>query len=150
MIQYSEETERRFQALIRWIKQYFYRELVRPLVYTVFTRGILALLAAQLIHYFAPPSWPLAMFSNAALALGILFLLGAVLAWFRADGLKIPQLKLPRFKRKDPAFMAGDIADHIDDEITRFDDLDAEEQNVCVLLADLILAVVCLALAAVV
>jgi hypothetical protein len=123
--------------------------MIRPLIYTVFTRGILALLAAQLVHYFALPSWPLTLFANASLALGLLFLLGAVLAWLRADGLKIPHLKLPRIKRKDPVFMTGDIADHIDDEITRFDDLDAEEQNVCVLLADLILAAVCLVLAAV-
>lgn len=136
--------------MTRWLKKHFDRDMVRPLIYTVFTRGILALLAAQLVHYFAPPSWPLARFANASLALGLLFLLGAVLAWLRADGLKIPHLKLPRIKRKDPAFMAGDIADHIDDEITRFDDLDAEEQDACVLLADLILAAVCLVLAAVV
>lgn len=135
--------------MIRWLRKHFEREMVRPLIYTVFTRGILALLAAQLIHWLAPPSWPLVMFSNASLALGLLFLLGALLAWLRADGLKIPHFKLPRFKRKDPVFAAGDIADHIDDEITRFDDLDKDEQNVCVLLADLILAAVCLILAAV-
>ena len=135
--------------MIRWLKKHFNRDMIRPLIYTVFTRGILALLAAQLVHYFAPPSWPLTLFANASLALGLLFLLGAVLAWLRADGLKIPHLKLPRIKRKDPVFMTGDIADHIDDEITCFDDLDAEEQNVCVLLADLILAAVCLVLAAV-
>ena len=135
--------------MTRWLKKHFNRDMIRPLIYTVFTRGILALLAAQLVHYFAPPSWPLTLFANASLALGLLFLLGAVLAWLRADGLKIPHLKLPRIKRKDPVFMTGDIADHIDDEITRFDDLDAEEQNVCVLLADLILAAVCLVLAAV-
>ena len=128
--------------MISWLKKHFYGEMVRPLIYTVFTRGVLALLAAQLVHYFAPGSWPLALFANASLALGLLFLLGAVLAWLRLDGLKIPRLKLPRIKRKDPAFMAGDIADHMDDEITRFDDLDEEEQNVCVLLADLILAAV--------
>ena len=135
--------------MIRWLKKHFYGEMIRPLIYTVFTRGILALSAAQLVHYFAPQSWPLTLFSNASLALGILFLLGAVLAWLRVDGLKIPHLKLPRLKRKDPAFTAGDIADHIDDEITRFDDLDAEEQNACVLLADLILAAGCLILAAI-
>ena len=34
-------------------------------------------------------------------------------------------------------------------EVTHFDDLDAEEQNACVLLDDLILAAVCLVLAAI-
>ena len=124
--------------------------MIRPLIYTVFTRGILALLAAQLVHFFVPPSWPLAMFSNLALALGFLFLTGAVLAWLRMDGVKIPRLKLPRMKRKDPPFLAGNMADHIDDEIVSFDDLDAEEQNVCVLLADAFLAVLCGILAAIV
>ena len=68
----------------------------------------------------------------------------------RLDGLKIPQVKLPRMKRKDPPFLAGNMADHIDDEIVSFDDLDEEEQNVCVLLADAFLAVLCGILAAIV
>ena len=76
-----------------------------------------------------------------------LAILGAAVAWLRLDGLNIPQLKLPRIKRKDPAFLTGDMADHIDDDIVKFDDLDREEQNVCVLLTDLLLAVVCLTLA---
>ena len=134
----------------RWLKQHFDREMIRPLIYLVFTRGVLALLAAQLVHYFVPKEWPMSMFSNLALALGVLFLLGAALARLRMDGMKIPRVKLPRYKRKDPAFMAGDIADHIDDEIVRMDDLDDEGKDVCTLLGDLILAVACLVLAAVV
>ena len=88
----------------------------------------------------------MARFSNLALILTGLFLLGAAVAWLRLDGLNIPQLKLPRIKRKDPAFLTGDIADHIDDDIVKFDDLDREEQDVCVLLTDLMLAAVCLIL----
>ena len=64
--------------------------------------------------------------------------------------MKIPQLKLPRMKRKDPPFLTGDMADHLDDDLVSFDDLDPEDQNVCVLLADLILMPVCLLLAAIV
>ena len=134
---------------MRWLKKHFGRDMVRPLIYKVFTRGILALLAAQLMHRFAPETWPLKMFSNLSLALGILFLLGAALAWLRLDGIKIPQMKLLRVKRKDPYPLNADMADFVDEEITRFDDLDEEAQNSCVLLADLILAAVCLILAAV-
>ena len=134
--------------MIRRIRKCWSRDLVRPLVYKVFTRGILALLVAQLAHFFAPANSGFASFSNLSLGLGLLFVLFTVLAWLRVDGLKIPQLKLPRIKRKDPPFLAGNMADHIDDEIVSFDDLDAEEQNVCVLLADVFLAVVCLVLAA--
>ena len=61
--------------------------------------------------------------------------------------MRIPQFKLPRMKRTDPAFLTGDMADHIDDDIVKFDDLDKEEQDVCVLLTDVILAVVCFLLA---
>ena len=133
--------------MIRWLKTHMTRDMIRPLIYKVFTRGVLALFAVQLFHFFAPAHWPAARFSNLALIMIGLFLLGAVVAWLRLDGMSIPQFKLPRMKRKDPAFLRGDIADHIDDDIVKFDDLDKEEQDVCVLLTDLILAVVCLVLA---
>jgi hypothetical protein len=42
------------------------------------------------------------------------------------------------------------MADHVDDEIVSFEDLDPAEQNVCVLIADAVLAVLCLLLAAIV
>ncbi len=133
--------------MIRWLKTHVTREVVRPLIYKVFTRGVLALFAAQLVHFFAPAQWAIAQSSNQALILAGLFLLGAVIAWLRLDGMHIPQFKLPRWKRTDPAFLTGDMADHIDDDIVKFEDLDKEVQDVCVLLTDLILAVVCLVLA---
>ncbi len=124
--------------------------MIRPLIYKFFTRGILALFAAQLVHFFVPADSGFASFSNLSLGLGFLFLLFSFLAWLRLDGLKIPMLKLPRMKRKDPPFLAGNMADHMDDEIVSFDDLDPDEQNICVLLADILLAVLCLLLSAVV
>ena len=132
----------------KW-KELVNKDMLRPWIYKVFTRGILALFAAQLAHHFLPESWPLKRFSSLSLALGLLFALAAFLAWLRMDGLKIPQMKLPRMKKKDPPFLQGSMADHIDDEITTFDDLDEDEQNLCVFLADLPLCVVCLILAAV-
>ena len=134
--------------MFRRIRKCWSRDLIRPLIYKVFTRGILALFIAQLVHFFAPAASGFSSFSNLSLGLALLFVLFTVLAWLRADGLKIPQLKLPRVKKKDPPFLAGNMADHIDDEIVSFDDLDTEEQNICVLLADAFLAVVCLVLAA--
>ena len=136
--------------MIGRIRQLFSRDLIRPLIYKIFTRGILALFAAQLIHFFAPAGSGFFSFSNLSLGLGLLFVLFTILAWLRLDGMKIPQLKLPRMKRKDPPFLAGSMADHIDDEIVSFDDLSPDEQNVCVLMADAVLAVLCLLLAAIV
>ena len=135
--------------MIRWLKAHVDRDMIRPLIYKVFARGVLALFAAQMVHYFAPASWPMARFSNLSLVLGALFLLGAFIAWLRLDGVNIPQFTLPRIKRKDPAFLTNDIADHLDDDIVKFDDLDKEEQDVCVLLTDLLLGAACLILAAV-
>ena len=135
--------------MIRRLKKDFHPDMVRPLVYKVFTRGILALFTAQFVHRFAPAGARLASFSSLSLLLGLLFALFSLLAWLRLDGLRIPQLKLPRMKRKDPPFLAGSMADHIDDDIVSFDDLSGEEQNLCVLLADLFLTAVCLLLAAV-
>ena len=137
-------------SLFQRIRKLFSREMIRPLIYKIFTRGILALFAAQLIHFFAPARSGFSSFSNLSLGLGLLFLLCTVLAWLRLDGLKIPQLKLPRLKRKDPPFLAGNMADHINDELVSFEDLDPEEQNACVLLADAALTVLCLLLAFVV
>ncbi len=134
--------------MIRRIRKLWSRELVRPLVYKVFTRGVLALFAAQLAHFFAPAGSGFSSFSSLSLGLGLLFALLAFLAWLRLDGLKIPLLKLPRIKRKDPPFLAGSMADHIDDEIVSFEDLDPDEQSTCVLLADIALAAACLLLSA--
>ncbi len=143
-------TQKGRQAVIKWLRNHFDREMIRPLIYKVFTRGILALFAAQLAHFFLPAGGTLSSFSNLSLLLGFIFALSAVLAWLRMDGMKIPHAKLPRMKRKDPPFLTGDLADHIDDDIVTFDELDQEEQNACVLLADLILTVICFTLAAIV
>ena len=132
--------------MLDWLKKRVHEDMLRPFLYTAFTRGIMVLFFAQLIHFFAP-DWPLADFSNLSFLLAALFALGAVLAWLRMDGLGIPHLKLPRMKRKDPAFLQSDIADHIDDDIIRFDDLCKEDQDTCVFLCDLALALLCLILA---
>ena len=118
--------------------------MTRPLIYKIFTRGILALLAAQLAHHFLPDDWPMRRFGNLSLLLGGLFALCSLLAWLRIDGLAIPQMKLPRMKRKDPGFLKSDLADHLDEEPILFDDLGPEEQNTCVFLADLALTAGCL------
>ena len=99
--------------MMRWLKTHVTRDMIRPLIYKVFTRGVLALFAVQLFHFFAPARWPAARFSNLALIMAGLFLLGAVIAWLRLDGMNMPQLKLPRGKRRDPAFLRGDISDRI-------------------------------------
>ena len=116
------------------------RRMIRPLVYKLFTRGVLALTAIKLWQHFIKNE-----FSNGSdlcFAAAVVFALAALIAYLRLDGLRIPQLKLPRRKRVQPGFERGDIADHIDDHIVLFDDLDEDEQAVCVLICDLILMAV--------
>ena len=149
MVQYRRSEKGEF-PMVRRIKEIFSREMVRPLIYQISTRGVLALFVAQLAHFFAPAASGFSSFSNLSLGLGLLFVLFAFLAWLRTDGIRIPQLKLPRMKKKDPPFLARDMADHIDDDIVSFDDLDQEEQDLCVFLADCFLAAVCLILTAIV
>ena len=48
MFSRKEET-----ALIAWLKNHFHPSMTRALIYKVFSRGILALFAAQLVHFFA-------------------------------------------------------------------------------------------------
>ena len=134
--------------MMRWLRNHFDREMIRPLIHKVFARGILALFAAQMAHFFLPAGGVLSSFSGLSLLLGFIFALSAVIAWLRLDGMKIPWFRLPRMKRKDPPFLTGNMADHMDDDIVTIDDLDPEEQNTCVLLADLILAFACFLLAA--
>ena len=136
--------------MIRWLKAHWQRDMIRPLCYKLFTRGVLALFAVQLLHFFLPETWPLRRFSSLSLMAGALFVLFTLIAWLRITWLKIPQLRLRRIKRKDPPFLTGDIADHIDEDIVTFDDLDEDGQNLCVLMADAVLAVICLILSAVV
>lgn len=130
---------------MKWLKEHWNADMIRPFLYTVFSRGVLALFAAQLAHFFAPGQ-AMTSFSNLSFLLAALFALGAVAAWLRMDGLNIPHVKLPRMKRKEPAFLQSDIADHIDDDIIRFEDLDKQDQDVCVFLCDVLLAAVCLLL----
>ena len=117
------------------------RRLVRPLMYKLFTRGVLALAVIKLWQHFQPG----VSGSDLCVLVGLVFALGSFVAYLRFDGARIPQLRLPRMKRKTPGWAGGDIADHISDDLILFDDLDSDEQALCVFWCDLILMPVFLA-----
>ena len=60
--------------------------------------------------------------------------------------MNIPQLKLPRMKKKDPPFIEKDMIDDVDAPITTFDDLDKDEQALAVFITDAVIAAVLLIL----
>ena len=130
---------KRKQRSAKRIRDRFDRRMLRPLIYKVFTRGILALTAIKLWQHFIKNEYTSG--SDLSFAAAIIFALAAVIAYLRLDGLAIPQFKLPRRKRIQPGFERGDIADHIDDRIVLFDDLDDDEQAFCVFICDLLLLV---------
>ena len=131
----------------KWLQQHFHRAMIRPTLYRIFTRFMLALLAAMLWNEFVNRSGLLSLRGHAFLFLGILF---AALAWMnylRLDGLRAPQIdrRLFDWKRK-PVRFYGDMADHVDEDVTPFEELDEDEQTLCRLLANLACCVIFLAL----
>ena len=62
------------------------------------------------------------------------------------DGIRLPKLLMLRVNpRKKPSRMTGDMIDYVDEQpMVAFEDLDDEEKDLCILIADLVCALVCL------
>lgn len=115
--------------------------MIRPFIYMTFTRFILALTAALLIeHFINDPLRDISAF--AFVFFGIFFAVLAWIAYLRLDGIKLPKFMMKRVNlSKKPAIKYGDMIDYTDEEIVSFEDLEDEEKDVCILLADIICAV---------
>ena len=113
--------------------------MLRPLIHMAFTRLVLALFIALLADFFLSPAAGRDLRGSAFLLAGLLFAVLGWVAWLRLDGIRLPHWMMLRLNpRKKPARMfGGDIIDHIDDKpMIAFEDLDDEEKDVCLLLAD--------------
>ena len=123
------------------------RYMLRPFVYTAFTRLVLGMFSALLCDYFfsGPAGRPLR--GTLLLLASVLFALLAWIAWLRLDGVSLPKpLNLRLGPRKRPARIPGDMIDFVEEEpAVRFDGLEDEEKDCCLLLADLVCAAVFLA-----
>jgi len=117
------------------------KHMIRPFIYMTFTRFILALTAALLIeHFINDPLRDISAF--AFVFFGIFFAVLAWIAYLRLDGIKLPKFMMMRVNlSKKPAIKYGDMIDYTDEEIVSFEDLEDEEKDVCILLADVICAV---------
>ena len=116
------------------------KHMIRPFIYMTFTRFILALTAALLIeHFINDPLRDISAF--AFVFFGIFFAVLAWIAYLRLDGIKLPKFMMKRVNlSKKPAIKYGDMIDYTDEEIVSFEDLEDEEKDVCILLADVICA----------
>ena len=123
------------------------RHMIRPAIYHGATKFGIAMLAALLWHRFANPN-NLSLNTHGFFFLSVFFVLLAWLLYLRADGLRMPRLKLDFLKKlkKKPMRSFGDMADYIDEEVVSFDELDDDEKDACRFLADIACALIFLVL----
>lgn len=120
------------------IRDHFQRDMIRPLIYKVFTRFILMLLIVMLWKQYLQPRTPHLTLGMVFPVVGVVFLLCAYLVYLRMDGLQIPRMKPLKKPKKDPFRAYGDMVDYLDEQPVSFDDLTKEEQDTCSLLANII------------
>jgi len=124
------------------LKDNISRDIIRPLIYKVFARLIYGTVFSLAAAFFIQDSLRDIRSYGFALC-AVLSFFGGWCAYLRLDGMKlarIPEVKLP--KRKKPVITYGDIEDHIDDDITTFEELPEGEKNMTLLIADAILTVI--------
>lgn len=111
--------------------------MLRPLIYMTAYRTMLALIFLLLLRRFVTNGPDAAMIAT---FLAVLFALFAYLVYLRMDGLRVPRMKYIRPKKKpDPIRSAGDMADHVDEELgVTFDELEEDERDFCSLAANVI------------
>ena len=129
----------------KWFRKHFKPYMIRPAVYKTFTRFIYALLVSLLWEKFVSSELQSRMY--AFIFFGALFGVLAWMAYLRLDGVRMP--KLPdwaRANRKKPGRSFGDIADYVDEDVVSFEELEEEEKDVCILIANLVCCVVFFAL----
>ncbi|MBQ8973191.1 MAG: hypothetical protein IJ074_08955 [Clostridia bacterium] len=123
---------------MRFIKLY-QRYMLRPIVYQSSTRLAFSLAIALLLREFAATPLPWSL-----IALAAVFLLLSWVAWLRLDGARLPALDHRLFrarKRKDP-FAGGAMADYLDEKPISFEELTNEERDACLLVSNLIAAII--------
>lgn len=127
--------------MIKKIREIFQRDMIRPLVYKVFTRFVLMLLIILLWNQYLQPLTPHLNLAVMFPVVGIVFILCAFLIYLRMDGLDIPRMQPLKKPKRDPYRAYGDMEDYLDTPPVMFEDLTKEEQDVCSLLANVICAV---------
>ncbi len=126
----------------KWLRKHFAPHMLRPLIYKVFTRAVLSLLAVLLLRrYVRIDAQPMGL-GTLFTVFGLVYALGAWLAYLRLSGFRLPRPHLNLRRRRDPLRTYGDISDHIDDDIIPFESLEPEEQDVCLIVCDLLLCAV--------
>lgn len=128
----------------KWFAEHVTRDMVRPIIYKACSRLMYMLTIALLWDRFINRS-PVGL-STMFLLIFVGFVAAAWVALLRLDGYRLPKLPaklVPR--KKDPEIMYGDMIDHVDEPIVNFEDLEDDEQDGCLVVADAVCAVIFLA-----
>ena len=133
------------------LRELWHTDLIRPLIYKAFTRLMWGLFLALLLSYFAASASGRDLRGWMFLLFAVLCLGGAWLSHLQLDGMTLPKLdafrdRLDRTKHKQQ----GDLIDYIDQKPETNDALDDDELHLCLLLADLICALIFLVLSLVI
>ena len=122
----------------------FNRTMIRPLIYQIFTRTVVALTAILIVREFSGPEDGRRVLPWGCMAAAGVYLLLAWVAWLRLDGARLPALdhRLFRFKRRNDPFASAGMADHIDDMPVSFEELEPEERDACLLAGNLVAAAI--------
>lgn len=128
--------------MLKKIKELWSRELITPIVHRTFTRMIIALTVSLLWNEFINKG-VLSMRMVAFLFFGVLFAVAAWVSYLRLDDIKVPQFDKKLFDwKKTPKRSMGDMIDYVDERPAPYDELEPEEQTLCLLVANLICCVV--------
>ena len=128
-------------------KKYIFRlarHQVRPCIYLAATRFGAGMLVCVLWHRFANPN-QLSLTAYGCFFMAAFFLVMSWLSFLRIDGMHMPQLNLGKlFKKikKSPMRSFADMSDYTDEEVISFDDLDDDDKNQCLLIANLACALI--------
>ncbi len=126
----------------RWLKGHIKRHMIRPIVYKTFSRFLTALALALLWNRYINAEGLLSM-NYAYTILGCFFLAMAWFSYLRLDGIKLPEMKWPRFSAKKRAYGPfSPMSDHFGEEIVSFAELPEDERDSCSLLANVICSAV--------
>lgn len=114
--------------------------MIRPIIYKSCSRFMYLLTVALLWDRFINRS--AIGLSTMMLLIFFGFLAAAWVAHLRMDGYHLPKLPAKVFRLKQrPDITYGDMIDHVDEQIINFQDLEDEDQDACLVVADTVCAI---------
>lgn len=121
--------------------------LLRPTIYAFSVRFLAALAVILVLNYIIGKNTP-RFLGFAFLLLALLFAALAWIAYLRMDGVTLPKPFMKRVNlRKKPKRQYGDMIDYIDEKPgPAFEELEDQEKDLCLLLADAACCVIYLVL----